>query len=159
MTDAVVSVMPSAGLRRRSTPSGAQEHDLAGGLVDEDGVAVGRRRRRRRPVAGEDRLDLVGRGDRQQLARGSSFHTFIDASSTIERAAVDGVDGHVLAAELHAGRVGHPLDAGVDDGDGAVGAVVDDDDARGLVDVEVGAGSATLTAAVTSPTTRLTWPT
>ena len=56
-----------------------------------------------------------------------------------ERPAVDGVDRRV-GVDLQAGRVGDPLDAVVDDGDGAARAVVDEDHALRLVDVVVGAG-------------------
>ena len=56
-----------------------------------------------------------------------------------QRAVLDGVDVDVLA-DTHAGRVGDALDAVVDDGDHTGRAVVDDDDPRRLVDVEVGPG-------------------
>ena len=82
------------------------------------------------------RLDLVRRRDRQQLLAGRAStrpSTLVDD----QRPALDGVHGDVLA-DAHAGRVGDPLDGVVDDRDDTGRAVVDDDDPRRLVDVEVG---------------------
>ena len=131
-----VGELDGAALGRRAVR--AQEHDLPRLLVDEHGVAVGGRRRQRAAAARDDRFDVVGRGDRQQLLAGQlpRLHRGVVDD---QRAAVDGVDLDV-GADGDAGRVGHPLDRVVDDRHRALGGVVDHDDALGLVDVEVGAG-------------------
>jgi len=101
-------------------------------------VTVGAGGRQRRPVAAEERLDLVDRGRRDEVGAGDlpdRHRVPVDD----ERSAVDGVDGGV-GADLQAGRVGDPLDAVVDDGDRAPSPVVDDDHVPRLVDVVVGAG-------------------
>ena len=99
--------------------------------------AVGRGGRRGPALAGDERLDLVGGGDRQQLLAVELPHAhrrLVDDQGAV----LDGVHVDVLA-DADTGRVGDALDAVVDDGDGTGRAVVDDDDPRGLVDVEVGA--------------------
>ena len=62
--DAVGQLERRAGLGR---VVGAQEHDLAGGLVGEDGVAVGRGGGQRRPLATQQWLELVHRRRREEL--------------------------------------------------------------------------------------------
>ena len=120
-------------------PSGSQEHDLVGGLVGEHGVAVRRGRRERGALAADERARCSSVDVADTRSARSSFHTVIELRSTIS-APPSTAWTVVSASTLHAGRVGDPLDAVVDDGDGALRAVVDDDDPGGLVDVVVGAG-------------------
>ena len=119
-------------------PVGAQEDDAAGGDVGQHGVAtvVAAARVGPSPVTSGSTPSveaIVSSCSR------SSFQTLIAARSTIERATVDGVDGHV-GADAHPGRVGDARHAVVDERDEAGRAVVDDDDPARLVDVVVRTG-------------------
>ena len=116
---------------------GVDEDDVAGRLVGDHRVAIGRGRRRSSALAGDDRLDLVGRRDRQQLLARQLPHAHRRLVDD-QRAALDGVDGDVLA-DADAGRVGDALDAVVDHRHHTRRAVVHHDDPGRLVDVEVGA--------------------
>ena len=138
MIDVAASVIPSAGLVC-VVPSGSRKTTLSAAWSANTALPSGVAAEMVVPVTGEDRLDLVDRGERDELLAGELPDPH-RAAIDDERAAVDGVHRHVLAAELHAGRVGDPPDAGVDDGDGALRAVVDGDDPGGLVDVVVAAG-------------------
>ena len=131
--------MPSAGLVRGRAVR-RQEDDVVGALVDEHGAAVGRGRRDGGALAGDDRLGLVGRGERDEPARGSSFHTFIDARSTTRTPPSTAWTAMSSPPSCMPAGLVDPPDAGVDDAHRALRPVVHGDDVRCLVDVVVAAG-------------------
>ena len=131
--DVVGQLERGTGARR---PVRLQEHDGAGGLVDQRGVPVGLDGGDRRTFAVDDRLDGVEGVERQELGAVDPPHGHRRPVDD-QGAAVDGVDRHVVA-DVDAAGLADAHGAVVDEGHGAGRPIVDDDDVGRLVDVVVG---------------------
>ena len=133
--DDVVGQLERGARARR--PVRLQEHDGAGGLIDQRGMPVGLHGGDRRTFAADDRLDGVQGVERQELGAVDPPHGHRRPVDD-QGAAIDGVDRHVVP-DVDAAGLPDAHGPVVDEGHRAGRAIVDDDDVGRLVDVVVGA--------------------